>query len=113
MVAILPYYILGSDSDINGCDSVLAYYILGSNGDINGCDTCLLYSWQSQRFQWLRYLLAIFLAVTAILMVAIRYLLTIFLAVTAISMLAILPYYILGSDSDINGCETYFLYSWQ
>jgi DNA invertase Pin-like site-specific DNA recombinase len=28
MVTILSYYILGGDSDINGCDSVLAYYIL-------------------------------------------------------------------------------------
>ena len=44
--SVLPYCILGGDSDINGCDSVVAYYILGSDSDINGCDffTCLLYS---------------------------------------------------------------------
>ena len=44
--SVLAYYVLGSDSDSNGCDSVIAYYILGSDSDINGCDTCLLYSWQ-------------------------------------------------------------------
>ena len=54
----------------------------------------------------IRYLFTIFLAVTAISMVAIRYLLTIFLAVTALSTVATFPYYILGSDSDINGCDT-------
>ena len=61
----------------------------------------------------MRCLVTIFLAVTAILMVAIQYFLTIFLAVTAILMVAILSCYILGGDSDINGCDTFLLYSWQ
>jgi hypothetical protein len=31
------YYILGGDSDINGCNAALAsYYILGGDSDING-----------------------------------------------------------------------------
>src|SRR5208282_2480160 len=120
--AVLAYYILGGDSDINGmlcvplltiflavtaismaCNAFLAYYILGGDSDINGmqCVPCLLYSWRCKRYQWH----------------AMRSLLTIFLAVTAISMAcyAFLAYYILGGDSDINGmlCVPCLLYSWR
>src|SRR5208282_1600851 len=133
---LLLYYILGGDSDINGCNAALAlilysrrcqryqwlqrgscsytifsavtaismvatrllllYYILGGVGDINGCNAALaiiLYSRRCQRYQWLQRGSCSY---------------TIFSAVTAISMVAtrlLLLYYILGGDSDVNGCN--------
>src|SRR5271157_4510398 len=75
---LLLYYVLGGDSDINGCNAALAL---------------ILCSRRLQRYQWLQRGSCSH---------------TMFSAVTAISMVAtrlLLSYYVLGGVSDINGCN--------